>query len=80
MSLRDKLRYGALAGIVLVVVLFIFFNLEPTTVNIIIAKIEMRKAFVIIGSFLAGIGVMALWGLLKPKFKGAGDPDAWKKG
>lgn len=79
MTMREKIRYAALAAIVLLVLLFIFFNLESTKVNIIIANIEMRKAFVIIGSFLAGVGVMALWGLLKPKFKGSGDPDAWKK-
>lgn len=80
MSARDKVRYGALAGILLVVLFFIFSNLEVIKVNIIIAKIEMRQAFVIIGSFLAGVGVMALWSFLRPKFKGSGDPDAWKKG
>ncbi|MEK7468219.1 MAG: hypothetical protein AAB074_12465 [Planctomycetota bacterium] len=79
MTMRDKLRYAALSVIVLLVLLFICFNLEAVDVNIIIANIRMRKAFVIIGSFMAGAGVILLWGLLKPKFKGSGDPDAWKK-
>jgi hypothetical protein len=79
MTLKEKLRYAALSVIVLLVLLFIGFNLAVVDVNIIIANLRMRMAFVIIGSFLAGVGAMALWGLLKPKLKGSGDPDAWKK-
>lgn len=80
MSLKDKVRYAVLAAIVLLVLFFIVANRQTIEVNVIVARVQIMQAFVIIGSFLAGAGTVVLWGILKPRLRGSGDPDAWKKG
>lgn len=67
MTLKEKLRYGMIAGVVLVVLLFVVFNFQTVQVNVILGTIDMPKAIVILGSFGAGVGVTWLWNVLKKK-------------
>jgi uncharacterized integral membrane protein len=68
MTLKEKLRFGAIAAIVLSLLLFICFNWQWVPINIIIMEVNMPKALLVILSFLAGVGMMWLWALIRPKF------------
>ncbi|MCE9581130.1 MAG: LapA family protein [Planctomycetes bacterium] len=76
MTLKEKLRYGAIAGLALALLLFVCFNWEWVPINIIVMQVQMPKALLIILSFLAGVGMMWLWGLIKPRFAAKKDPGA----
>ena len=70
MTLKQKVRYGSLAALALLLIFFIGSNRTSHPINIIVGEVSMPMAFVIILSFLGGAGMMWLWLMLKPKFSG----------
>ncbi|NUN49998.1 MAG: LapA family protein [Candidatus Brocadiae bacterium] len=69
MTLKDKIRWGTIAVVSIIVLLFIFFNLESVPINIIIGRVSMPVAFVVIFNFMLGAGTMWVWGVLRPMRK-----------
>jgi uncharacterized integral membrane protein len=67
MSMRDKLRWAAIAAAGLLLLLFVCFNLEKVDVNIIVASVRMRIAFVILFSAGLGAGATAAWFVMKAR-------------
>ncbi len=62
MSLKEKVRLGVGILLLIYLVLFIIFNIDPLRVSFLFATVEMPIAFVVI--FSAGLGAGVVW-LLK---------------
>jgi len=76
MTLKEKVRLGAIAGLVLLLLLFILFNTNSVPVNIIVGRVSMPAGFLVILSALAGAAATWLWMVLRSRKPKEGEPKA----
>lgn len=69
MTLKEKLRLGCVIVALLLLLLFVLFNLEKVTVNVIVMEVRMPAAFLILFSALLGAIATWMWYVVKPKLR-----------